>query len=227
MTRHVIFNADDFGLSKGINRGIVVAHTDGVVTSASLMVTAHAAEQAVAMSREHPELSLGLHWDVWGEEGRAFPLDDPRAVRDEFRRQLDAFERLVGALPTHVDSHRHAHREESALPVIRELVAPLGIPLRGDDGVACVGGFYAQWEWKVTNLSYVSVDFLCGLLRDEVLAGWTELSCHPGYVSCDYAGFYASEREAELRTLTDPRVREALAELDLELASYDDYRRHG
>ena len=46
-------------------------------------------------------------------------------------RQLDAFERAVGRLPTHVDSHRHAHLEPRLMPLFRELVEPLGIPLRG------------------------------------------------------------------------------------------------
>lgn len=223
MSRHVIFNADDFGLSTGINRGIIAAHTRGVVTSASLMVTGAAVEEAVALGRRHPGLALGLHWDVWGEDGRPFAIDDPVQVRAEFRRQLEAFERLVGRPPTHIDSHQHAHREDAALPVIRALVEPLGVPLRGDGEVACVGGFYAQWEWRVTTLEYVGVGFLCRLLREEVGDGWTELSCHPGYRSPDYAGVYDGEREAELATLTDERVRRTLDDLGLELSSYRDW----
>lgn len=227
MTRHVIFNADDLGLSDGINRGIVFAHVEGVVTSASLMVTAPAAQQAAAMSREHPGLSVGLHWDVWGEEGREFAIDDPVAVRGEFERQLDRFVALTGSAPTHVDSHQHAHQEGCAPEVIRELVAPLGVPLRGDGRVACVGGFYAQWEWLVTDLRHVSLEFLCELLHDEVDEGWTELSCHPGFLSPDYSGPYGVEREAELRTLTDPRLRDALAREGIRVGTYRDLRRDG
>src|SRR5207248_2676313 len=47
--------------------------------------------------------------------------------------------------------------------------------------VKFVGGFYAQWEWQVTELDHVSVRFFERLLREEVDEGWTELSCHPGY----------------------------------------------
>jgi predicted glycoside hydrolase/deacetylase ChbG (UPF0249 family) len=90
--------------------------------------------------------------------------------------------------------------------------------------VKFVGGFYAQWEWQVTNLEHVSVPFLQRLLREEVPPGWTEISCHPGYRSPDYASVYLAEREAEVRTLTDPRVRQTLAELDLRLVSYADRR---
>jgi predicted glycoside hydrolase/deacetylase ChbG (UPF0249 family) len=223
LNKNLIFNADDFGASRGVNRGILDCHTLGVVTSTSLMVTGGAAAQAVAMSRDHPALAVGLHFDVCGEDEREFDTDDVGAVRDEFRRQLEEFYRLLGRPPTHVDSHRHVHREGHLMPVFRDLVAPLGVPLRDDGRVQFVGGFYAQWEWQVTNLEYVSVPFLQRMLREEVPEGWTEFSCHPGYRSPDYRSVYLDEREAEVRTLTDPRVRQTIADLGLRLVSYADY----
>ena len=225
--RHLIVNADDFGASAGVNRGILECHTRGVVTSTSLMVTGGAVDEAVSMSRDHPELAIGLHWDVWGEDEREFDTGDERAVRDEFQRQVEEFHRLLDRPPTHVDSHRHAHREEHLMPIFEELVAPLGVPLRGGDAVRFVGGFYAQWEWMVTNLDYVSVPFLQRMLRTEVPPGWTEFSCHPGYRSPDYSAVYLAEREAEVRTLTDPRVRETIDELGISLVSYADYAARG
>jgi predicted glycoside hydrolase/deacetylase ChbG (UPF0249 family) len=176
------------------------------------------------MSRDHPSLSIGLHWDVWGEDEREFDIGNTRAVREEFQRQLDDFTRLMGTMPTHIDSHRHAHREEHLMPVFRELVAPLGVPLRDDGQVRFVGGFYAQWEWMVTNLDYVSVPFLQRMLRDEVPEGWTEFSCHPGYVSPDYSPVYLAEREHEVATLTDPRIRETIDELGIVQANYADFQ---
>jgi predicted glycoside hydrolase/deacetylase ChbG (UPF0249 family) len=223
MARYLVINADDFGASAGINRGIVEAHTRGLVTSTSLMVTGQAVGEAVALSRDHPNLAVGLHWDVCGEDEREFDLDDAAAVRDEFRRQLEGFHRLLGRPPTYVDSHRHVHREGQVMPLFRELVAPLGVPLRDDGRVNFVGGFYAQWEWQVTNLEYVSVPFLEKILREEVPEGWTEVSCHPGYRSPDYASVYMAEREEEVRTLTNPRVRRTIEELGLRLVSYADY----
>jgi predicted glycoside hydrolase/deacetylase ChbG (UPF0249 family) len=221
--RHLIVNADDLGASEGVNRGIVECHTSGIVTSASLMVTGRAVEEAVELSRANPDLAVGLHWDVWGEDEREFDIEDVDAVRAEFARQLEEFRRIVGRDPTHVDSHRHAHREEHLMPVFRELVEPLGVPLRDDGKVGFVGGFYAQWEWGVTNLEYVSVEFLQGMLRDEVPPGFTEFSCHPGYRSPGYEAMYLEEREAEVRTLTDPRVARTIEELGIKLVSYADY----
>ena len=225
MAKNLIFNADDFGLTSGVNRGIIESHQKGVLTSTSLMVTGHAVDEAVAMARENPGLSIGLHWDVWGEDEREFDIGDVTAVRDEFRRQLDEFHRVMGRLPTHIDSHRHAHREAHLMPVFMELVAPLGVPLRGDGRVHFVGGFYAQWEWKVTNLEYVSGASLKRMLSEEVPDGWTEFSCHPGYVTADEADWwvYAKEREVELRTLTDPEIKRHVELLGIRVVNYSDF----
>jgi predicted glycoside hydrolase/deacetylase ChbG (UPF0249 family) len=220
MTGRLIVNADDFGASAGVNRGIVECHRSGVVTSASLMVTGAAMEEAVALSRANPELAVGLHWDVIGEDERDFDLRDGQAVRREFAVQLDRFLLATGRAPTHVDSHRHMHLKHEVRALFRELVAPLGVPLRGDGQVFFIGGFYAQWEWGVTELEHVSVDALARILTDEVGEGWTEISCHPGYITPEYRTTYRWEREAEIRTLTDPRIRDAIEQLDLRLESY-------
>lgn len=222
--KQLIVNADDFGLSTGVNRAIVECHVNGVVTSASLMVTGDAVDDAVELAAAHPGLSVGLHWDVLGEEEveREFDTRDGGAVRAELARQLDEFRRLLGREPTHVDSHRHVHREPHVFPIVRALVESLGVPLRGDGRVVFVGGFYAQWEWGVTQLEYVGVPFLQRLLRDEVGEGWTELSCHPGYVPDDCTWVYGSERTAEVATLTDPRIRATLDALGITLAGFSD-----
>lgn len=226
MARFLIFNADDFGASTGINAGIRECHVRGVVTSTSLMVTGRAVAEAAAIAREHPALSVGLHWDVWGEDEREFDLRDRAAVRDEFHRQIETFHRLLGRLPSHVDSHHHAHTKKPVRSLFRTLAAELGLPLREDGGVHFRGGFYGQWEWQVTDLEHIEVPFLQWMLRNEVHPGWNEFSCHPGYRSPDFTSVYLDEREVEIRTLTDPAIPATLRELGIELASYDDYRRH-
>ena len=225
MTKFLIFNADDFGASTGINRGIVECHQRGIVTSTSFMTTGRATAEAVTLSRENPDLSIGLHFDVWGEDEREFDLRNTTAVREEFRRQLDDFYRLMGRLPTHVDSHRHAHRRPGMLPLFQELVAPLGVPLRDDGRVKFVGGFYGQWEWMITDLDKIGTPFLLEMLKNEVESGWTEFSCHAGYVSPEFHSIYLAEREIEVATLTDLRVRAAIDENKISLVNYVDYVR--
>jgi predicted glycoside hydrolase/deacetylase ChbG (UPF0249 family) len=219
--RVLIVNADDFGASEGINHGIVEAHARGIVTSTSLMVTGAAAAETVGLARGHPSLGIGLHWDLDSKgAGLKVDLSDSAAVRAELARQLRAFHELIGRPPTHVDSHHHVHRELEVNPIARELVAPLGVPLRDDGRVPFVGGFYGQWEYGVTDLHHVSPEFLSWVLRNEVGEGWTELGCHPGYVRGDFESTYLSEREVELATLTDPRVRDTIDALGIRLASY-------
>ena len=218
---YLIVNADDFGASRGVNKGITRCHKEGVVTSASLMVTGGSAAEAAALSRDLPDLSVGLHWDVWGEDEREFDLGDRTAVREEFQRQLDHFHALMGRMPTHVDSHRHAHRRAGLLPLFQEMVEPLGVPLRGDGKVNFVGGFYAQWEWGVSDLRKVSVGFFRRLLGEELRPGWNEISCHPGLPSLDFRSIYGAERAVEVATLTDPALPPALRGLGIQLKSYE------
>jgi chitin disaccharide deacetylase len=212
--RNLIVNADDFGASEGVNRGILECHVDGVVTSASLMVEGSAAREAAEAAHDHPRLSVGLHF-----------VNDGDDVALALPRQLASFERLVGRPPTHVDSHHHFHRGDDVFPGFCALLEPLGVPLRGDGRVAWIGGFYAQWEDGVTNLEYVSVGAFERLLRTEVRGGWTELACHPGYRSAGFRSSYLAEREAEVRTLTDARLQKAIGELGIQLANYAEFER--
>jgi chitin disaccharide deacetylase len=224
MSRRLIVNADDFGASEGVNRGIVECHRAGIVTSASLMVTRAGAQEAAALSGATPELAVGLHWDAIGERQRACDLRDEQHVRRELAAQLDRFHELMGHAPTHVDSHHHAHLRHEVRALFEELVAPLGVPLRGHGEVRFIGDFHAQRERGVSELQRVSVAALQRILRNEVGEGWTELCCHPGYITPGYRTTYRHEREAEIRTLTDPRIRATIEQLGLALESHASYR---
>ncbi len=143
----LIVNADDFGLSPAINRGIIAAHRNGIVTSASLMVNGPAFEDAVALAQENPALDIGLHLTLTelgpvaspdkvpslvGESLRFAPhaIDFARryvrgaVAAAEVRTELDAQIRLArsrGLAISHLDSHQHVH----ALPGIARVVADL------------------------------------------------------------------------------------------------------
>jgi chitin disaccharide deacetylase len=220
--KFLIVNADDFGYSRGINRGIVEAHTRGVVTSATTIVNAPATEDAVRLAALNPGLSVGLHVNFTNEGERLVEFNDPELCRAELRRQFDRFVALFGRLPTHVDSHQHVHRGRSPLPVFQELAKEHNLPLRDAPPVVFKGGFYAQWVHGVTDPSKVSVAFLSRMLKEELTAGIYELSCHPGYFDPALEAVYHEERELELETLCDPALREVFAEEGIELIGYEE-----
>src|SRR5690625_2089678 len=64
----VLFNADDFGLTKGVTDGIIKAHQEGVVTSTTLLMNGLATEYAVQQAKENPRLNVGIHLVLsWGK----------------------------------------------------------------------------------------------------------------------------------------------------------------
>ena len=222
----LIVNADDFGYSAGVNRGIVEAHERGIVTSASLMVDEAGAEAAAAYARGHDLLGVGLHVDLEGWWWRLPPplrrgLDRPllRHAARELRRQLERFRALVGADPTHLDSHKHRHRADALRPLFLAHAAALGVPLRQfDSRVRFCGTFYGQVGAARPNPSAVAPEALVSLL-ESLPPGITELGSHPGYAD-DLDDSYRAERALEVSTLCDPSVRAAVDRLGITLISF-------
>ena len=153
--RRLIVNADDFGLTSGVNRAILEAHQSGVVTSATLMANAGAFVQAVELAQSAPELGLGCH--VVLVDGT--PLSNASQVSSllhngnvqfheslarfavlALRRRLDAeqIEREVtaqirkiqsaGITLSHLDTHKHTHMFPSVLKPILRAAQKCGIP---------------------------------------------------------------------------------------------------
>ena len=228
--RRLIVNADDFGQSPGINRGIIACHQGGVVTSASLMVRWPAAAEASELARQNPAMSVGLHIDLceWNETGgewqplyEVVPPDDEARVREEVLRQFEVFQQLMGQPPTHVDSHQHVHREGAAHRVARQMASRLGVPLRQfHPRIRYDGRFYGQGRNAQSCPEWISVDALIRLI-ETLPDGITEFGCHPA-LGRDVDSMYRDEREVEVATLCDPRVREALDANGVALVSFRD-----
>jgi predicted glycoside hydrolase/deacetylase ChbG (UPF0249 family) len=218
--RRLVVNADDFGLSDGVNAGVLRAHRDGIVTSASLMVRAPAAERAVAAAAVHPELDLGLHVDLgewtpaaggeWRPRYEVVDTADEAAVVAELERQVERFEVLTGRLPSHMDSHQHVHRTEPVRSAMGVLAKALRIPLRHHGRVRYCGDFYGAGA--------VGADALTAIV-DGLGEGATELCCHPA-AAVDPAWDYAHERRAELAALCHPSVRDALDRAGVRLCTF-------
>jgi hopanoid biosynthesis associated protein HpnK len=153
MNKRAIFTADDFGLDEAVNEAVERAHRDGVLTSASLMVTAPAAADAIARAKRMPGLAVGLHLvlvqgvpalaqedaaPLVGRNG-AF-LDSPaqaglhyffspsarRVLGAEIRAQFEAFRR-TGLPLDHVDGHTHLHIHPTIFAHLLEIGRDYGL----------------------------------------------------------------------------------------------------
>jgi predicted glycoside hydrolase/deacetylase ChbG (UPF0249 family) len=153
-SRLLVVNADDFGLTAGVNAGIIGAFRRGLVRSASLMVTTPGFEDAVALARVHPDLDLGVHLaltgvrpalaparipSLVGRDGRFPSLGRwqlrvalrrlrPTEVRAELLAQL-ARARRTGLRFTHLDGHHHVHLFAPVATIVGELARQSGIPI--------------------------------------------------------------------------------------------------
>lgn len=146
-TKRLIVNADDFGRSHEINQAVVEAHQRGILTTASLMVTGDAFEEAVELARQTPTLGVGLHLtladglaaapreeigDLVDRDGRFVP-DAVRAgmryffrpqlrkaLRREIAAQLDRF-KGTGLSLDHVNGHLNIHLHPVVFALLMEL----------------------------------------------------------------------------------------------------------
>lgn len=228
--RSLIVNADDFGRSPGINRGIIKAHERGIVTSASLMVRWPASGEAAAYSGEHSALSLGLHVDLgewayragtWVPLYGVVPLDDAAAVAAEVARQLSVFRSLSGVSPTHIDSHQHVHQREPVRSILIKMGRKLGVPVRHySRDVRYCGDFYGQTTEGAVVTDAISVAGLTRILA-TLPSGLVELGCHPSE-SDDAESICYSERAQEVDVLCHPLVRAAIAAMRIDLCSFKD-----
>lgn len=230
--RYLIVNADDFGMSPGINRGVIEAHQRGIVTSTSLMVRWPDAADAAALALAEPALAVGLHVDlgewVWRDGSRdvLYLVADPEdagAVLREVQGQLDTFRGLMGRDPSHLDSHQHVHRREPVRTILTNVAGELGIPLREfDPGIRLCGEFYGQTGFGEPAHDLITVEHLLAILED-LPEGVTELMCHAGHGE-GLATIYGMERDQELAVLCDPRIRAALDRLRISLTSFAEVR---
>jgi predicted glycoside hydrolase/deacetylase ChbG (UPF0249 family) len=209
--RWLIVTGDDFGFTSGVNRAIVQAHREGILTSTSLMVDRPACEEAVTLGRACASLSVGLHLELDPEDAERIPA--------ELERQLARFLELVGAGPTHLDSHHDVHYDPRVLPHLLAFALRAGVPVRGHSRARHFSKFYGQWAGE-THVEQIGVESLLRMLDGEVRDGVTELNCHPGYVEPGFPSSYAAEREEELRTLCDHRVHQALVEKEIRLIGF-------
>jgi chitin disaccharide deacetylase len=149
----LVINADDFGFSDDVNTAIIQAHEEGILTSTSLMVTGDAAQNAIALAKNHPHLAVGLHLVLVCGKSVLPPAQIPHLVdsqgnfsdnptqaglnyqfnqatraelRLEIAAQLEKF-RDSGLNLSHVDGHLHLHVHPVILNILTEFAGEFQI----------------------------------------------------------------------------------------------------
>jgi hopanoid biosynthesis associated protein HpnK len=174
----LIVNADDFGLTPGVNRAIVELHQAGVLTSTTLMAKAAATDEAIKLARAHPTLGVGCHIVLVDGE----PVLSPREIPTLIDRETGCFPPKLGTFlmrlfsgrirnaeieaeaaaqiallkrnglsPTHIDTHKHTHMFPNVLRPVLRAARAAGIP-------AVRNPFEPEWAVRSTpRASFVRI----------------------------------------------------------------------
>ncbi|CBG87528.1 chitin disaccharide deacetylase [Citrobacter rodentium] len=251
MARLLIVNADDFGLSKGINYGIAEAHRRGLVTSTTAMINASAIEHAAEISANLPSLAVGLHFVLsygapltqapsltregkmgkwlWQATGQGLVSDEE--IVAELHQQYQRFISVFGRPPGHIDSHHHVHFLPQVWRHVEQFAKDKDLPLRIDWQVAREQNITPR---GVSSVEYfindfygenVSSRFLLAALAKSAAGGYqsTELMCHPGFIDNEVRqSRYCFPRLEELEVLTSSGLKQAVEEQGFRLGTWSD-----
>ena len=234
--KYLIPNADDFGFTRDVNRGIIEAHRHGILTATTLMASGAAFDDAVELARQNPDLDIGVHLVLVDLEG--FPPTIPRLIfsipRMPIYEMLASQVRKVlatGIQPTHLDTHKHTHllppvfnavvriAEEFHIPWVRRRFGTFGwLPTRRCRSTDHFTGFRLTGRYGAAELAEV--------IRN-LPEGSTEFMCHPGLCTEELRAARTrlkDSRRRELDALTSPEVREAIQHSGVKLTRYRDLR---
>jgi len=244
MTRRLIVNADDFGLTAGVNAGILGAHRHGIVSSTTVLTTAAIDAEWVSALRDS-DLGVGIHLNLTLgrplSRARSLVDADGRFVRDarhaaaradakdverEVRAQIEKFVSLMRRAPTHLDTHHHVGLLVPVTEVMLEAARRLGVPIRSQNELARARALTAglrtpdHFFGESGPGPYWSLPRTLAQLR-VLPPGVSEFMSHPGWFDEALAySRYGRQRETEMVGLGTPAARAALASLGITLCHF-------
>jgi predicted glycoside hydrolase/deacetylase ChbG (UPF0249 family) len=167
--KRLVVNADDFGFTPDVNRGILAAHRGGILTATTLMANGEAFDDAVRLARDTPSLDVGCHLVLIS--GRSLlpphaplPASTPQLLRGLAARRIRVYDELAaqvrkilaaGIAPSHLDTHKHTHLAPPVLDAVARIAEefeirwvrrPFDIPLTTAHGAA-------PWLKRATSAS--------------------------------------------------------------------------
>lgn len=234
----LIVNADDANLTPGINRAILKAHDEGIVSSTTFLINLPVSSMTVRSFQKRKKLGIGLHLNVTlgrpaAGPGRVPTLVDPQGcfrkradqvsrlpsagdLAREYEAQITLFRKCFSRMPTHLDTHHQLHDNPRFLHAVVRLARRWKLPMRRS-GLWKEGDTPRGLVSSRTRLGDLSPE---GFWRKEKLLkqlrnlrpGVSELMCHPGKADLRLRRLssFTEGREAELKVFSDPGMRKYL-----------------
>ena len=206
--KQLILNADDFGMTLGVNEGIIRAHCEGILTSATLMANGEAFDDAVERARANKELGVGCHLVLVGgkcvatkdsvaslvDAGGNLPDSLPLFVAkissgiiriEEIERELRAQigrVRAAGIEPTHLDTHKHTHAHPRVMEALGKVAKECGIARVRKP----IENLRDSWETSQAGGQGVSMQILAAGAVRAIAPQFTAISRRYGLLSPDH-----------------------------------------
>lgn len=205
----VIFNADDFGYSRGMNYAIIDSFKYGILTSTTLMAGMPGFDHAVSLAHENPGLGIGVHLTltcgyplctnhktIVDHTGQFKKLSYFESDQDydlnEVYQEWDAQIKKIydaGLTPTHLDSHHHVHSFPKQQDIVIALAQKYNLPVRNNfalpDTIAHVTYFEPLFDFVGIEPEHRLNVYLSNLLKAIREHESVEVMCHPGYLDFD------------------------------------------
>ena len=247
--QHLIITADDFGVSKAVNAGIIQAHDKGIVTSTCIMSNGKQFEDAI--NKLPKSLDLGIHLNLsWGkalttgkklDKHTQYKLllkkGNKHFIEREFRAQIEKVLDL-GIKPSHLNSHQHVHAfspvKEITIKLAREYnINKVRWPKENSKGFTANLHYAKQKliKFNLKNCPLTTTDHFFGLIYSGYpsmkaflsylnFKGTAEIMCHPAQKSLVYRNKFERSRPKELKILCSEHFSNAIKEKNIELISF-------
>lgn len=231
----LIVNSDDFGLTPGVNLGIIDALKRGILTSTTAMMNMPGIEMAADLSQANPELGVGLHLVLTAGrplvEGHKTIVDDQgnflknavlvnkkdvdiEEVYREYVAQMEKFIALFGRKPTHIDGHHHTHAYPHTKEATLRLAKTYDISyVRHLGEIPFIVDFYAE---------RVTVDHFKQILDQHLDVDTIELMVHVGFIDVELMQLssYNYPRVKELETLISAEAKAYIKDKGITLTHF-------
>ena len=229
----LIINADDYGYTQGINKGIIHGHKNGIISSTTVLTNSPNLQQSYDLVKECPQLGLGVHLtltlgkpltqghSLTDQNGYFFnrkeinlSIMDKKEIYNEWKSQIELFIQTFNQYPTHLDSHHSVHDQPETFAITQYLCQEYNLTCRRHSPAKFIGNFFG---------ANITVDFIIETLKNNINEECIEIMTHAGFSDQELRDLssYNDDREKELEILCDKTLIRYIEENNIALINYN------